>query len=100
MAIKTLNIGIIGMGFMGKMHFDTYANLKNAKVIAIADVDERKRSGDWASIGGNINTSSSRQDLHGIHIYEDAADLLKDPMVDVVDITLPTYLMLTGSFAH
>jgi predicted dehydrogenase len=77
---------------MGKMHFNTYAKLKGAKVTAIADVDVRKRSGDWSSIGGNIGAAGRRQDLRGIHIYENAADLLKDPAVDVVDITLPTYL--------
>ncbi|MFH1970321.1 MAG: Gfo/Idh/MocA family oxidoreductase [Verrucomicrobiota bacterium] len=88
----SLNIGIIGLGFMGKMHFDTYAKVKGAKVTAIADVDVRKRSGDWSGIGGNIGGATQRQNLRGIHLYENAADLLKDPAVDIVDITLPTYL--------
>ncbi len=88
----SVNIGIIGLGFMGKMHFETYAKIKGAKVTAIADVDVRKRSGDWSAIGGNIGAAGKRQNLHGIHCYEDAAEMLKDPAVDVVDITLPTYL--------
>lgn len=88
----SLNIGIVGLGFMGKMHFGAYAKIKGAKVTAIADVDGRKRDGDWSSIGGNIGAAGGRQDLRGIHVYENAADLLKDPTVDVVDITLPTYL--------
>lgn len=88
-----LKIGIIGLGFMGKMHFDTYQGFgKMAKVTAIADVDPKKREGDWSAIGGNIAFSGAKTDLTGITMYEKADDLIKDPNVDVVDITLPTYL--------
>ncbi|MBI2437486.1 MAG: Gfo/Idh/MocA family oxidoreductase [Lentisphaerae bacterium] len=88
----SLKVGIIGLGFMGKVHFDTYAKLKGVKVAAIADVDQRKRSGDWGGILGNIGGAGQRQNLRGIHVYANAAELLKDSAVDVVDITLPTYL--------
>ncbi|MCC8116014.1 MAG: Gfo/Idh/MocA family oxidoreductase [Planctomycetes bacterium] len=89
-----LRIGIIGLGFMGKMHFETYQSLPHAATVtAIADVDPRKRSGDWSAIGGNIATANvGRVDLAGIRTYEHADDLIADSNVDVVDITLPTYL--------
>ncbi|MBI2439856.1 MAG: Gfo/Idh/MocA family oxidoreductase [Lentisphaerae bacterium] len=87
----SLKVGIIGLGFMGKVHFDTYAKL-GVKVAAIADVDPRKRCGDWSGILGNIGAAGQRQNLRGIRVYEDAAGLLRDSAVDVVDITLPTYL--------
>lgn len=88
----SLKIGIIGLGFMGKVHFDTYAKLKGVKVTAIADVDPRKRSGDWSGVVGNIGGAGERQNLRDIRLYANPADLLKDSAVDVVDITLPTYL--------
>lgn len=88
----SLKVGIIGLGFMGKMHFDTYAKLKGVKVSAICDVDPRKRAGDWSGIIGNIGGAGQRQDLRGIRVYAEADDMLKDKAVDVVDITLPTYL--------
>ena len=88
-----LRIGIIGLGFMGKMHFDTYQALPDkARVTAIADVDPKKRAGDWSGIGGNLDMAGGAADLTGVRMYENADDLIADPDVDVVDITLPTYL--------
>ncbi len=88
----TIGIGIIGLGFMGKMHFDTYSKMKGVKIAAIADLDARKRAGDWSGILGNIGGAGKRQNLKGINVYADASELLRDPAVDVVDITLPTFL--------
>ncbi len=89
-----LRIGIIGLGFMGKMHFETYQSLPGSAIVtAIADIDPRKRSGDWSAIGGNIATAGAgRVNLGDIRTYQNAEDLIADPNVDVVDITLPTYL--------
>jgi len=85
-----LKVGIIGLGFMGKMHFGVYGKNPKSKVVAIADVDRKKLSGDWSSIGGNIGDPSARNvDLSGIATYQDAARLVADPNVDVVDVCVP-----------
>jgi 1,5-anhydro-D-fructose reductase (1,5-anhydro-D-mannitol-forming) len=89
---KQIRVGICGLGFMGKMHFDTYKAMKGVKVTAIADVDPKKRKGDWSAIGGNIEAKGKGPDLKGIAMYGKPEDLFKDENVDVIDITLPTYL--------
>jgi len=87
-----LRIGIAGLGFMGKMHFDTWSKMNGVKVAAMCDIDEKKRSGDWSGIVGNIGGAGRKVNLSGIKIYQDTRDLFADPDLDVIDITLPTYL--------
>ena len=88
-----IRIGIVGLGFMGKMHFDTYQSLKEkAKVVAICEIDAKKRAGDWSGIAGNIEGAASAPNLDGVQMFEHFEDFLKCQEVDVIDITLPTYL--------
>lgn len=86
----SVNVGIVGLGFMGKMHFDTYAKLKHARVVAICDEDPKKRAGDWSSILGNIGGQGRKVNLSRLHVYAKLGDMLADPAVQVVDVTLPT----------
>jgi predicted dehydrogenase len=87
-----LKIGQVGLGFMGKMHFETYGRMKDARVVAICDVDGKKLSGDWSGIAGNIGSAGKKVNLAGIRLYTDLKTMLRDPGLDVVDVTLPTYL--------
>ena len=88
-----VKVGCVGIGFMGKMHFGCYGENPDAEVVAIADIDEDKLSGDWSGIAGNIeDESEGKVDLSGIETYDDAMDLIADEDVDLVDITLPTFL--------
>ncbi len=88
-----LKVGIIGLGFMGKMHYGVYSGNPKAKVVAICDIDDRKLGGDWSSIAGNIEDGSTKKtDLAGVLVCKKAEDLIKNPEIDIVDITLPTYL--------
>ena len=90
---KKLGVGIVGIGFMGSTHYAIHKASKRSEVVAICDTDNKKLKGDWSAIGGNIGDGSNKlEDLSGINAYTKLDDLLKDPKVDVVDITLPTYL--------
>lgn len=88
-----LRVGIIGLGFMGKMHFEIYRTMpERVTVVAIADVGRDKLAGDWSAIGGNMAMGEGAADLTGIATYDTPDALIADPAVDVVDITLPTYM--------
>lgn len=90
--MKQVRIGIIGLGFMGTTHWGVYGGLKNARIAAVADVDARKRKGDISTVVGNIGggDNSKPLDLSGVSVYDNAAALIADPEVDVVDICVPT----------
>lgn len=87
-----VRVGLIGIGFMGRAHFGIHQKNSKSEVVAISDVDDRKLAGDWGG-GGNLgDTSAKTVDLAGIRKYKDGFELIKDPDVDLVDITLPSYL--------
>lgn len=73
-----LKVGLIGCGFMGAMHANCYNNIKNATVVAVADV-RREKAEELAK-------------LSGAEIYATGMELIEKADVDVIDICLPTYL--------
>jgi predicted dehydrogenase len=87
-----VNIGIVGLGFMGYTHFTAAQRLRGGKVTAIATRDAKKRAGDWTSIQGNFGPRGGKVDLSKVRAYGDHRELLNDPDVDLVDICLPTDL--------
>lgn len=87
----TIKVGILGMGFMGNCHFNAYKGVGKARVTAWCDCDSKKLRDD-SGVAGNIGGSDRKKDMTGIKTYTDASRLLADPDIDVVDITLPTYL--------
>ncbi len=89
-----MNIGIIGLGFMGSTHYRIYDKHPLAEIKAVADVDEAKIKGDWSTISGNIGEADNSVpvDMSGLNTYRDGMELINDPEVDLVDICVPTYL--------
>lgn len=84
-------IGIIGLGFMGRMHYDTYQKIPGAEVIAVCDADRRRASGDLSGGWGNIGTGGTQQlPMDRIIGYTDTRAFLSNPDIDIVDICLPT----------
>mgnify|MGYP002346457489 CR=1 FL=1 len=91
--MKKVRIGIIGLGFMGTTHFGIHQINPQAEVVAVADIDPVKLTGDISAVSGNIGTRDSNQlDFTGITAYSDPYKLINDPNVDMVDICVPTFV--------
>ncbi len=87
-----VRIGIVGLGFMGNAHWSHYDSIPGAKVVAVCDTDRRKLRPGAKAAAGNIAAGGAERDFSAVRTYTDVAELLRDDEVDVVDITLPTYL--------
>lgn len=86
-----INVGIVGLGFMGKMHFRCYQALKDVQIVAVCDTDPQKLQGG-AGEAGNVAGAEQPLDLTGVKTYTDFDAMLSDVRLDVVSIALPTYL--------
>jgi predicted dehydrogenase len=76
--LKRLGLGIVGLGSVGNVHLQHALQLRNARLVAVADVSKKA-----------LNRARER----GVKkIYNDYTELLKDSEVDAVIIALPTHL--------
>src|SRR5262249_58447403 len=89
---KMIRIGIVGIGFMGMIHYLASRKLKDAQVTAICSRDEKKLAGDWRSIQGNFGPRGEKMDLAGIKKYRKLEDMLADKDIDMIDVCNPTHL--------
>ncbi len=86
---KSVGIGIVGIGFMGMIHYLAARGLAGGRVVAVQSRDPKKLAGDWTGIRGNFGPTGSQMDLSGLNRHADFADLLRDPAVDLVDLCVP-----------
>ncbi len=76
----TVKLGIIGLGFIGQTHLRHSLKLQDAQVVAATDVSTK--------------ALQSAKELGVKKTFNNYADMLKDPEVDAVLISLPTHLHL------
>ena len=87
-----IRVGIVGMGFMGWVHWLSYQQMRGVRVAAICSRNPRKLAGDWRDIRGNFGPPGEKVQLSGAAAYSELDQLLADPRIDLVDITLPPAL--------
>lgn len=89
-ASAPVRVGIVGLGFMGRMHIAAYGRLPSARLVAVADQDPKRASGDLSGAWGNIPGAVDRLDMTGIAGTTDMQALIQSRDVDLVDICVPT----------
>ena len=86
-----LRIGIVGWGFMGKMHFRCYKSDTNMEVTAICDADAKQLQNS-SGVAGNISGAEDDLDLSNISLYSDLSKMLAEEKLDALSIASPTFL--------
>jgi predicted dehydrogenase len=84
-----VGVGIVGIGFMGMIHYLAARRVRGAQVVAICSRDTNKLAGDWTSIQGNFGPRGTQMDLGEASRYSDFDAILADPAVDLVDLCVP-----------
>lgn len=85
-----VRIGIVGIGFMGRIHYLAGQRLTGAKVAAVCSRDPAKLAGDWRNTRGNFGPEPGQVDLSGVKRYAALADMLADPDIDLIDVCTVT----------
>ncbi len=75
--MKTMNIGLVGVGGMGRVHYMNYLQLEGCRVAAVCGRSERVRATakEW-----------------GVPCYDTITQMVSACPIDIVDICTPTYM--------
>jgi predicted dehydrogenase len=88
---RTINIGIVGLGFMAATHIKAYRQVPNARIKTIYNPSGRNLDGDLRRVGGNIGANDPVQlDMANVRATKDFAELLNDDSIELIDVCSPT----------
>jgi len=88
-----VNVGVVGLGFMGVTHLRAYLGNPMARVVAVCDAARLPVNGVLPGIKGNIKTNSD--DIHlgaGVKTFRRIEELLAGDEVELIDLCTPTPL--------
>ena len=86
-----INVGVIGLGFMGVTHVKAYQKIDGVRIGAICDAVRLPKDGVLAGISGNIAEHDAvRFDMTQVKACSDFNELLTNPDIQLVDICVPT----------
>ncbi len=86
-----LKVGIVGLGFMGKMHYRCYNAMDNVQITAVCDADAEQLK-NTSGVSGNISGAEQELDFSDKQLFSDLTSMLAEADLDAVSITSPTFL--------
>lgn len=87
-----MRAAIVGVGFMGWIHYLAYQRSEMAQLVGFCSRDAAKRAGDWRGIQGNFGPPGEVIDVKGMSIHDQLDGLLADPTIDLIDVCLPPHM--------
>ncbi len=85
--MDNIGVGVVGCGFVGRgAHVPAFAKMKNARLVAVADADAER-----------LGKVKKKYDVPSV--YADYRELVADPKVQAVVVSLPTALHAEASLA-
>jgi predicted dehydrogenase len=86
-----INVGVVGLGFMGTTHLKAYQKIEGARIAAVCDALRLPVDGMVAAVTGNVGTDEAvRLDMNQVKAYKDFREFLANPDIDLVDLCVPT----------
>jgi len=87
---RTVNVGVVGLGFMGNVHIKAYGKIPGAKVVAVSDAFKQPVNGVIPGVSGNVTDSDAVRLSRDVKFFRDAHALITNPSVQLVDLCVPT----------
>jgi len=87
-----IRVGIVGLGFMGRMHYRCWKAIPDATITAICEANPKVLAAAGEPSQGNVEGAADHIDLEDVSVHSDLGELLATRSVDALSITLPTFL--------
>ena len=87
-----VNIGVVGLGFMGSVHLRAYQACEHARIVAVCDAVRLPVKGVLKGVAGNVQKTPDIDLGNDVKVFRTLDEVLADPEVELVDLCTPTPL--------